>query len=128
MTPFVLLNRMVSTKPSGLMGQGMPALAPPLAQSEWVLGPEERLIAIVLSGLEGPITVNGNRYEPPQILRDMPQIAVLTDEQIADVLSYTRREWDHSAAGVSTNRVAAVRKRLSERTLPFTQEELLRLP
>ena len=35
--------------------QGHPGLYPPLAASEWVSGPPERLTAIVLDGLQGPV-------------------------------------------------------------------------
>jgi hypothetical protein len=41
---------------------GQPGLAPPLADSEWVLGPDQRLARILLHGAEGPITVAGTDF------------------------------------------------------------------
>src|SRR5690606_5760091 len=43
-------------------GMGVPGAFPPLAGSEWVVGSPERLIRIVLHGLEGPIEVAGVQY------------------------------------------------------------------
>jgi mono/diheme cytochrome c family protein len=50
-------------------GQGLPGTFPPLAKSEWVNGSEKRIIAIILKGLQGPITVEGKQFTnvmPPQ--------------------------------------------------------------
>ena len=36
----------------------MMSMAPPLLGSPWVLGPEERLVRIVLHGIYGPLVIN----------------------------------------------------------------------
>ena len=41
-------------------GEGQPGKYPPLGNSEWVIGSKERLAAIVLHGLSGPVTVRGD--------------------------------------------------------------------
>jgi len=46
----------------GARGEGLAGVFPPLAGSEWVNGSEERLIRIMLHGLQGPITVSGKAY------------------------------------------------------------------
>ena len=102
-------------------------MAPPLVNSEWVLGSDSRLIRIALHGVGGPIKVNGTAYQPPDILPEMPALAVLEDAQIASILSYVRREWGHEAAPVSPARVAAIRNETSNRELPWNEEELLKI-
>lgn len=111
----------------GMNGEGIAALAPPLAGSEWVTGLEERLIRIILQGLEGPVHVGGATYEPPMTLRDMPPLDALDDQKIAAVVTYIRNEWGHQAPAVRVERVAAVRKATAGRQTPWTEEELLGL-
>lgn len=108
----------------GLDGRGIKPMAPPLLQSDWVLGSEGRLIRIALQGMTGPVTVNGTGYQPPDILPEMPGLAVLDDAQIASVLSYIRRAWNHGATPVSPEQVAAVRDETREKQVPWTESQL----
>ncbi|WP_414663934.1 DUF7133 domain-containing protein [Horticoccus sp. 23ND18S-11] len=103
-------------------GGGAPSLAPPLAGSDWVAGPPERIVRIILHGLYGPIQVNG---EPWNL--SMPGLGaagVLDDEKIAAVTSYIRRAWGNGASVVEPRLVAAVRRETADRTLPWTAAEL----
>lgn len=100
-------------------GGGVPGVAPPLVDSEWVGGPPERLIRIVLNGLYGPIEVNGQTWN-----LSMPAFGVYTDEEVASVLSYIRRAWGNAAAPVEPALAAAVRQESAGRTLPWRAEEL----
>jgi mono/diheme cytochrome c family protein len=101
-------------------GQGQEGLAPPLANSEWVTAPEGRVIRIVLQGVGGPMTVNGKDYS-----LDMPGLAaVLGDEQIAQVLSYIRRDFGNLAPVVETASVAKVRAGTKDRGASWTAAEL----
>jgi mono/diheme cytochrome c family protein len=43
-------------------GAGVPNAFPPLAGSEYVNGSADRMVAIIMHGLQGPITVNGAQY------------------------------------------------------------------
>lgn len=104
-------------------GQGLDGLAPPLAGSDWVTGPEERLARIILHGLTGPITVNDVTYQ-----MEMPALSVFDDEQIAGVMSYIRQEWGNQAKEVSAETVKKIRETTAQRTAPWTQEELLQIP
>ena len=103
-------------------GFGMPGMAPPLADSEWVAGSDERLIRIVLQGVGGPITVLGQRYN-----MDMPGHGTFSDDQVASVLTYIRREWDHPFDPVSPAKVAKVRKATAGRADGWTAEQLLKI-
>jgi mono/diheme cytochrome c family protein len=104
-------------------GLGQPGVAPPLADSEWVMGSEERLIRIVLQGAEGPITAAGAAFDS-----SMPSWASFNDGQIAGILTYIRRNWENAAAPVRSASVAAIRSRVSQRQRPWTALELSAIP
>ena len=81
-------------------GEGMAGQFPPLAGSDWVLGDKERLIKISMYGLMGEIEVNGVKYNNVMAPPGIPP-GSLTDEQIANVLTYIRNDWGNSASAVS---------------------------
>jgi mono/diheme cytochrome c family protein len=102
-------------------GFGAEGLAPPLVDSEWVLGSPDRIVRILQHGLSGPIRVNNRSFA-----LEMPPLgAALDDESIAATLTYIRREWEHTASAVSPAQVAVVRSRIGNRTAPWTESELL---
>jgi mono/diheme cytochrome c family protein/glucose/arabinose dehydrogenase len=101
-------------------GQGQDGLAPPLVDSEWVLGPPSRLIGIVLHGLNGPVTVGGKTYN-----MDMPALPTMSDDDVAAVLTFVRRNWEHDASPVAPAAVAKMRA--ASRPTPWTERELLNL-
>lgn len=102
-------------------GQGM-GQAPPLDGSEWVAGPEERLIKIVLHGVRGEMTVQGRTYD-----REMPGFgAVLSDKQIADLLTIVRRTFGEPSPAITETSVRRVRERHAERRSYWRVEDLRR--
>ena len=106
----------------GSDGLGSEAAIPPLAGSSWVTGPEFRSILTVLHGLRGPIEVNGNNFE-----LEMPGFApILSDEDVASVLTYVRRRFG-KASPVSSGVVRRLRAATRERTEYWTADELRRL-
>ncbi|MEM7011444.1 MAG: c-type cytochrome, partial [Verrucomicrobiota bacterium] len=107
-------------------GKGMKPLAPPLVDSEWVTGSEQRLIALTMEGMQGPVTVNGVLYKVPDIQPVMPGLRAspdFSDEKIAAVLTYIRNTWDNRAPVVETKAVKEWRDTQSPRG-PFTEAEL----
>jgi len=66
-------------------GQGVPHVFPPLAGSDFLMADKQRSIDIVLGGLQGHVVVRGDAYESA-----MPTQGHLTDDEIADVLTYVR--------------------------------------
>lgn len=106
-----------------LHGLGMEGLAPPLVDSEWVNGSEQRLARIVLHGLTGPIKVRERTYT-----LDMPALGAFSDDQIAAILTYVRREWEHTASPVETETVRAIRAANKLRVEGWRQAELLNIP
>ena len=105
-------------------GLGLPGAYPPLAGSEWAIGPDERIIRILLDGLSGPITVKNTQFN-----NSMPAFGTqLRDEQLANVLTYVRSEWGNSAPAVTADRVKQIRAAVTGRTGPWSPEELLKIP
>jgi nitrite reductase (NO-forming) len=86
-------------------GKGLPGAFPPLAGSDYMLADRERAIRVVLKGLTGPITVNGQTINSAM----PPQEAVLTDAQIADVLTYVFNAWGNSGDAFTADQVKAIR-------------------
>ena len=100
-------------------GTGLDGLAPPLVDSDWVLGPPDRPAKIILSGLSGPVTVGGRIWR-----LEMPPLPQFSNEDIAGVLTYIRREWEHNASPVSPEDVAKIREANKGRTHAWTSDEL----
>lgn len=103
-------------------GGGLNNLAPPLAGSEWVSGPPETVVRIMLHGLYGPVEVSGQTWN-----LNMPGMGgsgLMDDETLASVASYIRRAWGNTGSLVEPELVAAVRQESAGRTLPWTAVEL----
>ncbi len=109
----------------GARGQGKTYFAPPLVDSEWVLGEPELLAKILLHGVEGPMTVKGTVYAPPDILPAMPPVGMMSNSDIAAVLTFIRRAWGNTADPVGPERVRRVRDLNAHRKTAWTAEELL---
>lgn len=99
-------------------GQGLPGVFPPLAGSEWVVGAEPVLVATVLHGVQGRLTVKGQAYEG-----SMPAFKdQLSDAELAALLSHLRGQWGNQAAPVTAEAVAQVRQASAARTQSFLGE------
>jgi mono/diheme cytochrome c family protein len=86
-------------------GQGIAGAFPPLAGNPTVTGNPVAVVTIVKDGLEGRLVVKGRAYSGI-----MPRWKdLLSDEQIADVISYIRSSWKNNAPGVSIADVQSVK-------------------
>jgi mono/diheme cytochrome c family protein len=85
-------------------GGGVPNLNPPLIQTSYVLGDKYALIKIVLNGFQKPVDIDGESYS-----NNMPPLNSLKDQQIADVLTYIRNNFDNRAESVNPADVQKVR-------------------
>ena len=104
----------------GLDGMGKPNQAPPLAGSDWVAGPANRVIRIPLHGLSGSIRVKGQDWNLA-----MPAMgAALPAEDLAGALSYIRQAWGNKSPAITADEVNAVKNATAGRTQPWTAEEL----
>lgn len=83
-------------------GQGMPGVFPPLAKSDYLMADKARAIRSVVKGLSGEIVVNGQKYNGV-----MPPV-MLSDEQIAHVLTYVRNSWGNTGDIVTVEEVRKI--------------------
>ena len=86
-------------------GMGLPLAFPPRAGSDYLLADRDRAVRIVLTGQTGPVTVNGTTINSVM----PPQEAVLTDTQIADVLTYVFNTWGNEGEAFKVDHVKALR-------------------
>jgi nitrite reductase (NO-forming) len=86
-------------------GVGVPNVFPPLAKSNYLAADPKRAIGIVLNGLSGPVTVNGQQYNSV-----MPPMSQLNDDEAANILTYALNSWGNPGGKISAQDVAEVRK------------------
>ena len=86
-------------------GKGVAGVFPPLAASDYLMADCDRAAHTVLKGLIGPIKVNGVEYNSA-----MPPLeATLTEQQVADVLTYVTNEWGNKAEPYTVDDVRRVK-------------------
>lgn len=85
-------------------GGGVPNINPPLIQTTYVLGDKKRLTQIVLHGFSERVEIDGDLYS-----NNMPPHPFLTDQQIADVLTFVRNSFGNKASAVKPSEVKQAR-------------------
>ena len=88
-------------------GSGVPNLNPPLIQTKWVLGDKSTLIQMLLKGSKAQVEIDGDMFH-----NTMPAQPQLTDQQIADVLTYVRNSFGNKTSSVKITDVKSARKKL----------------
>jgi nitrite reductase (NO-forming) len=88
----------------GVDGKGIPNQIPPLAESDYLMADQERAIRIVLQGQTGEMTVNGKKYNGTML-----PLNNLSDDEIANALTYVQNSWGNSAAAVKSDTVRRIR-------------------
>lgn len=87
-------------------GNGIADIFPPLDKADYLKNPSAVLINIILLGQSVEITVNKKKYNG-----QMPAQNYLSDEQIADVLNYTRNSWSNKMpVAITPEQVKVLRK------------------
>lgn len=86
-------------------GMGAPGMNPPLVGTDWVLGDKNRVIKVVLQGLSEPVEIRGEIYQ-----NVMASHAFLSDQQVADVLTFVRQSFGNDASEITVDEVIKVRK------------------
>ncbi|MBN8727401.1 MAG: nitrite reductase, copper-containing [Xanthomonadales bacterium] len=85
-------------------GEGMAGVFPPLAKSDYLAADPKHAIEVVLHGLSGPVKVNGTEYNSV-----MPPMSQLTDDEVANILTYVLNSWDNPGGRITKEEVATVR-------------------
>lgn len=102
-------------------GKGLPGVFPPLDGSEWVQGAPKVVANILLHGITGEITVEGQKYQGA-----MPSFAQLSDAELAGVASFVRSNWSNKAEPIGADLFAQERKASASRSTPFEGEAALK--
>ena len=85
-------------------GGGVPRMNPPLIQTSYVTGDKSKLIKWVLQGSVEKVLIDGQKYS-----NNMPAQKNLTDQQIADVLTYIRGSFGNKSLSISSTDVKLIR-------------------
>jgi mono/diheme cytochrome c family protein len=117
-----LANCAVCHQPTGLGSQSQGY--PPLVGSEYVNGGSRRNAMIVMKGLQGPLTVKGQKFGTA-VMQPWESIG---DQKIADVLTYIRQEWGNTGGPVTREQIAALRKELANHPGSWTEPDLQAVP
>jgi mono/diheme cytochrome c family protein len=105
----------------GLSASGFP----PLAGTKWVTGNDERLIKLVLKGMQGNIKVLGRDYGGQVPMT--PFGGMLKDDEMAAVLTYVRNSFGNKASAIAPEKVKVVREATKDKVNFYTPEELLKV-
>ena len=84
-------------------GMGLPKMFPPLAGSDFLNADKNRAIQTVIFGRQGEVVVNGQKFN-----NNMPSFP-LTDDNIANVLTYVYNSFGNSGLEVAPEEVKALR-------------------
>lgn len=84
-------------------GLGVQKMNPPLSKTSYILGDKARIIKIVLNGLSGT-DIDDETYN-----NVMASFDYLSNDQIANVLTYVRGSFGNKASAVKPAEVAALR-------------------
>jgi mono/diheme cytochrome c family protein len=88
-------------------GMGVPRMNPSLVKSKYVLGTKTKMIRIVLRGSEELNDDPERDYK-----NTMAAIPNLTDQEIADVLTYVRNSFGNRASMITAGDVKYVKARI----------------
>lgn len=87
-------------------GKGIVGTYPPLDGSNWLTEKREESIRGVKYGMQGPIEVNGEKYD--NIMTPMG----LSDQEVADAMNYVMNSWSNNIDDMVTEEeVAAIQKK-----------------
>lgn len=125
-TKGVKLFREICASCHGFNGKGIKGLAPPLENSEHI-NQVAKLGLIMLHGLRGPIQVNGENYELNQAMPGLLYNETISDEEIADVISYVTSAFTGSPQEIQPEEVKKLRDLKPKERAEFTIDELDKL-
>ena len=80
-------------------GKGLEALYPPLDKSNY-LANKDSVLHTIRYGLQGPILINGKRYNRP-----MPANPQLSNLEIAEIATYIYNQWGNENSLITTEDV-----------------------
>ncbi|MFO1273313.1 MAG: copper-containing nitrite reductase [Rubrivivax sp.] len=94
-------------------GAGLPGVFPPLAKSDYLAADPKRAMRVVLHGFSGKVTVNGQEYNSV-----MPPMNQLTDDEVANILTYVLNSWGNPGGRITKEEVKAERAKPTTAAAP----------
>ena len=92
-------------------------------------GDPRRMVAIMLKGLQGAVTINGTQFNNIMLPVDLQFPVLKDDAKVADVANYARNSFGNEAKDpVTPELVTAVRKEFASRATPFTEADIKAFP
>lgn len=85
-------------------GGGVPHMNPPLVKAAFVQGDKDKLIQWVLKGSVEKVPIDGKYYS-----NNMPPQATLSNQDIADVLTFIRNSFQNKGSVITAGDVQAAR-------------------
>lgn len=95
-------------------GGGATGRFPSLIGTDWVTGDKERLIKVLLNGMEGNLQIGDEVFNGV-----MPQHSFLNDKELADVLTYIRTNFGNNASEVDIKEVEKIRNEQKSQGTPI---------
>jgi mono/diheme cytochrome c family protein len=89
-------------------GKGLAALYPPIAGSDYLVN-KNSVICLIKYGLQGPIVVNGKKYNRP-----MPAQLQLSALEVAELTTYIYNEWGNETTATDVKVVEPVLEKCRE--------------
>ncbi len=110
----------------GMDGKGMENLAPPLYQTEYTDGPPEHIALIMLNGLQGPITVNGEIYEGAAVMPGIKLNPDISDKDIKDIIAFIKSGFTSKPGWftMKESTITKLRAATADKKEMFTEAEL----
>ncbi|MDX3774206.1 cytochrome c [Chromatiaceae bacterium AAb-1] len=85
-------------------GTGMKGIFPPFAGNPNIQGQPAHIATVILKGLSGPMTVNGDAYNGT-----MPPLSYISDKDISDVIGFILNEWGGGGGTLNEDEIKALR-------------------
>jgi mono/diheme cytochrome c family protein len=105
-----------------LNGQGLPGVFPPLAKSPYVDSKnKERMAAIMMYGLMGPVNVLGTTYN--NVMSAVGMSANIPSDELSALSAYVRSSWGNKSDPIEPSVFDALKAKYGTRG-PFTIQEL----
>lgn len=111
----------------GIDGNGIDGLGPPLKNSEYVKGANEKLALVILHGLSGPIHVNGKLYDTNIVMPGLVNNPDFTNKDLQDIMSYLNNAFSKKTETISIEKIKLLRDKKPAKGSTFTEKELLEL-
>jgi mono/diheme cytochrome c family protein len=111
----------------GIDGNGIDDLAPPLKNSEYIKGSNEKLALVLLHGLSGPIHVNDSLYQMNTIMPGLANNPDFTDNDLQNIMLYLKTNFSDKPEIISIEKIKTLRDKKPVNGSTFSEKELLEL-